>query len=171
MNVLKYLTLFLLLIASSSWQTPLNVQDRLPNIQVQNLDGQPVNIRSLHEPGKLMLISFWATWCKPCIKELNAVNDLLEDWQEEIDVKVVAISIDDARSFSRVRPFISGRGWEMPVYLDLNSDLKRALGVNNIPHVFILDAEGNIVWQHTSYTMGDEEEYFTVLKRLSLKNE
>ena len=170
MNVIKYLLLFSILLVSSSWSTLPYGQDQLPNIQVQTLNGQSINIRSLRESGKPMLISFWATWCKPCIKELDAINEVLEDWQDEVDFNVVAISVDDTRSLSRVRPFVNGRGWEIPVYLDQNADLKRALGVNNIPHVLIVDAAGKIVWQHASYQMGDEENYYKVLHDLSEKS-
>lgn len=170
MNIRNYLFVFSIVLISSSWSAPYE-NGQLPNVQIQGLNGKMVNIRDLQEVGKPMIISFWATWCKPCIKELDAVNEALEDWEEEFEVKVVAVSIDDARSFSRVRPFINGRGWEMPVYLDQNADLKRALGVNNIPHVFIIDAAGNIAWQHSSYTIGDEENYYNVLQRLASENE
>lgn len=148
-------------VSTNAW-----AQDKLPSVSIASLDGQQVNIQEIQEEGKPMIISFWATWCKPCIKELDAVNEAIEDWKEEVDFQMVAISIDDARSMARVRTLANGRAWDFSVYTDENSDLKRAMGVNNIPHTFIIDAEGNIVWQHASYNIGDEEEYLEVLKNL-----
>lgn len=163
LNVISVTILFL------SMHIQLHAQKKLPNIQVQNLNGKTVNIQTLQESGKPMLISFWATWCKPCIKELDAINEALEDWNDELEVTVIAVSIDDARSYPRIRPFVNGRAWEMEIYIDKNADLKRALGVNNIPHVFIINTEGEIVWQHASYNAGDEETYYDILLGLSHK--
>ena len=114
-----------------------------------------------------MVISFWATWCKPCIQELNNINDVYIDWQDETNVKVVAISIDDTRNIPKVGPLVNGKGWEYDVYIDANSDLRRALNVQTVPHTFLLDKDGNIVWQHSGYTPGDEEELFTLIQKLS----
>ena len=144
-------------------------QKKLPNVIVQDLQGKTVNIQDLQKSGKPILISFWATWCKPCIKELDAINESLDDWEEETGVTVIAISVDDTRSYPRIRPLVNGRGWEFSVYTDGNADLKRALGVSNIPHVFIVNAKGEIVWQHASYNTGDEETYFDILDGLSKK--
>ncbi len=142
-------------------------QDKIPSIQLKDLSGNMVDAAALENDGKPIVISFWATWCKPCIRELNAVNDQYIDWQEETGVKVVAVSIDDSRNSARVRPFIAGQGWEYEVYLDENQELKRALNVNNIPHTFLVDGNGEIVWQHNGYIPGDEDHLYELITQLA----
>jgi hypothetical protein len=100
---------------------------------------------------------------------LNTIQDRYADWQEETGVKIIAISIDDSRTSSSVAPFVSGKGWEYEVYLDINGDFKRAMNVNNVPHVFLLDGNGKIVLQHNSYTPGDEDELYEQIKLLTAK--
>ena len=113
-----------------------------------------------------VLVDFFATWCKPCMAELKNISDEYEDWQEETGVKIYAVSIDDTRSSSRVAPLVKGQGWDYEFLLDENSDFKRAMNVGDIPHTFVLDGEGNIVWQHASYAPGVEQEYIEVVKQI-----
>jgi thiol-disulfide isomerase/thioredoxin len=136
------------------------------NIEVKTLDGQSVSTSVINNDGKPIIINFWATWCSPCKRELNAIAEVYEDWVEETGVKLVAISIDDSRNVSKVAPYVNGSGWEYEVYLDPNGDFKRAMNVNNVPHTFLIDGNGNIVWQHNSYTPGDEDELFELVKKL-----
>lgn len=142
-------------------------QDKLPSINIKDLNGNQLDASSLSNDGKPMVISFWATWCKPCVRELNAINDMYVDWQEETGVKLVAVSIDDSRLSGKVRPFITSQGWEYDVYLDENSELRRALNVNNIPHTFLLDGNGEIVWQHNGYIPGDEDHLYELINTLA----
>ena len=136
------------------------------NITLRDIDGMNVPSSVIQNDGKPVIISFWATWCKPCNRELNTIKEVYEEWQEETGVKLVAISIDDARSASRVKPHVDGNDWPYEVYLDQNSDLKRAMGVVNVPHTFILNGEGEIVWQHTGYQDGGEEEVIDKVREL-----
>lgn len=140
----------------------------LPQVQLKTLDRKNVESNEVikNDSGPILLC-FWATWCKPCIKELDTYNNLYPDWQEETNVKIILISTDNARSMYRVAPFVNGKGWDFDVYLDANSDLKRAMNVVNVPHTFLLNKEGEIVWQHTSYMSGDEEEVLKEIKKLN----
>jgi cytochrome c biogenesis protein CcmG, thiol:disulfide interchange protein DsbE len=139
----------------------------LPSVSVKDLKGNTLSSSSFDNNGKPIIISFWATWCKPCIEELNAINDMYVDWVDETGVKLIAVSIDDARNAARVRPFVLGKGWEYEIYLDENSDLRRALNVNNPPHTFLLNGNKEIVWQHNGYVPGDEDVLFELVKKLS----
>lgn len=139
----------------------------LPNVTIKTLDGKNFNTTEIQNDGKPIIISFWALWCKPCQKELDAFNENYEDWQEETGVKIYAVSIDDSRSSSRVKPHVEGKDWEFDVLLDANSDFKRAMNVNMIPHTFLLDGNGKIVSQHTTYFEGAEHELYEEVKKLA----
>ena len=138
----------------------------LPNVDVQKIDGSSFNFKNIDNNGDPIVISFWATWCKPCTKELNNIAEVYEDWQDETNVKLVAVSIDDRRSQSKVAPYVNSSGWEYEIYIDPNSDLKRAMGVSTVPHTFLLDKNKQIIWQHRGYVEGDEYELFDEILKL-----
>ena len=157
MKKLMFLMLALFVGVSASAQT-------LPDVKVENQEGKVISIRDLVD-GTPMIISFWSTTCKPCIAELNAINESLYEWVEEVDMKVIAVSVDDARTLNRARS--QGNNWEdlICVY-DKNQDLKRAMNVNLTPHAFVVDGKGNIVYSHSGYTPGSEIELFEKIKAL-----
>lgn len=158
------ISFFILLMA---FAITANAQDKLPAVNIKKVAGENFNTSEISNNGKPMVISFWATWCKPCVQELTAISELYDDWQEETGVKVIAVSTDDSRNSSRVQPFVNARKWDYEVYLDPNSDFKRAMNVNNIPHTFLVNGKGEIVWQHNSYSPGDELELYELIKKLS----
>jgi len=163
---MKKLTSLLLALTLLSFTILPGEGDKIPATTVKKLDGTKVNSASFSNNGKPMIISFWATWCKPCKKELDAINENYADWTKETGVKLIAISIDDARSSGKVVTDVKLKGWEYEVYIDENQDFKRAMNVNNVPHTFIIDGNGNIVWSHNSYTEGDEETLYANVKKL-----
>lgn len=140
----------------------------IPSADVKDLGGNSFNTAHLTNNGKPMIINFWATWCSPCKRELNNIAEVYDDWVDETGVKLVAISIDDTRNIGKVAPYVNGKGWEYEVYIDPNGDFKRALNVNNVPHTFLVNGKGEIVWQHNSYSEGDEEELYEKVKELSM---
>jgi cytochrome c biogenesis protein CcmG/thiol:disulfide interchange protein DsbE len=139
---------------------------KLPIVDVKTLDGKTVNTATLSNNGKPIIISFWATWCKPCVAELTAISDVYTDWQEETGVKLIAVSIDDSRTSAGVKPLVDGKGWDYEVLLDANSDFKRAMNVNLVPQTFILNGNGEIVWQHTSFSQGSELGLIDVVRKI-----
>ena len=142
-------------------------KQHVPAVDVKKLDGSVFNTGKLSNDGKPMLIDFWATWCGPCKAELNAIADDYADWQKETGVKLVAVSIDDARNMEKVGPYANGKNWEYEILLDPNGDFKRAMNVNNVPHIFLVDGNGNIVWQQNSSAPGDEEKIFELVKKVA----
>lgn len=139
---------------------------KLPNISLKNLDGKNINIQNIENDGNPIVICFWATWCKPCIKELNNIADVYEDWQEETGVKIIAVSIDNSRASHKVKPRVNTNGWDYEVLLDVNSELKRAMGVGDPPYTFLLNGKKEIVYVHNGYTEGDEDELYEKIKKL-----
>ena len=165
----KFLLLFsisILSIALFAQEDGKNLK-KLPSTSVKTLDGQTINTAELSNDGKPMIVSFWALWCKPCINELTTIADVYPDWVEETGVKLVAVSIDDARSSSKVAPTVNGKSWEYEVLLDVNGDFKRAMNVNMIPHTFLVNGNGEIVWQHTSFSEGSELQLIEMVRKLN----
>ena len=157
-KILSFLCLVLAVATVSAQQ--------LPAVKVENAQGKIVSVRDLSQ-GKPLIIAYWSIACKPCIQELNAINDALADWRAEADVDVIAVSVDDARLKASAKAIASSRGWEFICVYDENQELKRAMNVSLTPQSFVVDAEGNIIYSHSGYTPGSEQELFD--KVLELK--
>ena len=139
---------------------------KLPAIQLKDMNGKSINTAELGFDGPV-IISFWATWCSPCKRELNTISELYPDWQEETGVNLVAVAIDDEKTKNSVPVYVNGKSWDYLVLMDSNSDFKRAMGVNNVPHTFLVDKEGNIVYSHNNYVPGDEEKLYEEVKKIA----
>lgn len=139
---------------------------KLASINIKDVDGKVVNTSTFNNGDKPYIVCFWATWCHPCLEELSAMAELYEDWQKETGVKIYAVSLDDTRTKGKVKPLVNSMEWEYEVFIDENSDFRRAMGVNNPPHTFIVGADGSILWQHAGYAEGDEEN--TIKKYIEL---
>ena len=138
--------------------TVQSVFAQLPQVTLKTMDGKAVRVDTLSNGGKPFVIDFFATWCKPCNRELDAISEVYADWQEETGVKIFAVSIDQGQNINKVKPLVDNHGWEYDVLLDPNGDLKRAFGIQMIPYVLIVDGQGNIVYRHAGYTDGEETE-------------
>lgn len=129
---------------------------KLPEVSLSDVNGKQVNVAELGKTGKVTVLDFWATWCVPCKKELNNINEVYDDWKKKYNVNVVAVSIDDSRSSVKVKPYAEGQRWSYDILLDVNSDLKRALNIQSVPFTVVVDQNGKIVYTHSGYTEGDE---------------
>mgnify|MGYP001827329257 CR=1 FL=1 len=138
----------------------------VPNISLKNLEGKTVSIAELAKSKDVKVLSFWATWCVPCINELDAISEVYEDWQDETNVEVIAISTDDSRTKKRIRPLVNGKDWEYQILLDENQDLKRAFNISSIPHTIVVK-NGKIIYRHSGYTPGAEEDLYEVIEEHS----
>ena len=150
------LVLFIALSALSAWAV-------LPDVTLHDVDGRSVHVSTLSQIGKPVIISFFATWCKPCMRELKAIDEVYSEWQEETGVEMYIVSVDQGQDAMKVKPLVDGYGWDYHVLLDPNSEFKRAMNVQNIPHVFVLNSKGEIVYNHMGYTDGDETTLRTYL--------
>lgn len=140
---------------------------KVPTVNIKDVAGNAINTGEYLNDGKPFVINFWATWCKPCNLELDNISDEYEDWVEETGVKIVAVSIDDQRNVNKVGPWVDAKGWEYDIWLDPNGDFKRALGVNNVPHTFLVNGEGNIIYSHNGYNPGDEDKLYEHILEIS----
>lgn len=161
MNTLKKLTLLLMLLPLA-----IAASAELPSVKLKTLDGKTVDTAELSNDGKPFVISFFATWCKPCNRELKAISEVYPDWQDETGMKLIAVSIDEGQNVSKVKPLVDSEGWEYEVLLDSNSEFKRSLGIQSIPHLLIIDGNGNIAKSHSGYTEGSEEHVIEEIREL-----
>ena len=151
---LKVKGILLLMLCAFSF----SVQAALPSVTLKDVNGHPVQIDQLGGKGKPVIISFFATWCKPCMRELKAIDELYADWQDEYGVEMYIVSTDQGQDSKKVKPLVDGQGWDFHVLLDPNGELKRAMNVQSIPHIFVLDGKGKTVYNHVGYGDGDELE-------------
>ncbi len=142
----------------------------LPNTQIKDVNtGKKMPFSQTIEKGKVTIISFWATWCVPCKKEIKNIAKKLPDWKKEADINYMAISIDEARAEGLVRTYAISQGWSFPYYIDPNSDLKRSLSFQSVPYTIIIDKNGKVAFTHIGYEEGGEGEVFAKAKELAAK--
>ena len=141
-------------------------QTTIPNITLNTLNGKSVKIQDEISKDKITILSFWASWCVPCINELDAISEVYEDWQEDFNLELIAISTDDARTQKRIRPMVNGKGWPYKILLDKNQELKRALNISTIPQIIILK-DSKIIYIHSGYSPGVEDEFYDIIKENS----
>ena len=158
---MKNKLLLLLLFTASAY-----AQKEMPGVTIKSENNKAYNVKDdFAEKDKLYVFCFWATWCVPCINELDAINQNYSEWSKELSLEVVAVSIDDARTQKRVKPLLNGKKWPYTVLLDANQDLKRALSVANVPYTVVVKNK-KIVYIHNGYSQGGENELYNKLKQL-----
>ena len=155
---MRKISLFLFLLLSFNSFS----QKSIPNISLIDFEGKKTKIFEAIEDDKITIISLWATWCFPCIKELDAINEVYDDWIEELEFNFIAVNVDDSRSVKRARALVNGKAWPYKIFLDSNQDFKRALGTSFIPQTLIVK-DRKILYQHTGYQPGDEDYLFEKL--------
>jgi peroxiredoxin len=165
MKIIAFSLLFVAFTFSALTQDA-EIGKSIPSVSITNAEGKSVNTAQIGN-GKPMVISFWATWCSPCKRELNTIHDVYQDWVSETGVQLVAVSVDDQKTADKVFVYSDAQQWEYLVLSDINGDFKRAMGVNNVPHTFLVDQNGKIVYSHNSYSPGDEELLYQEILKLS----
>ncbi len=143
----------------------INAQSTLPQLSLKDTQGKSIDLSEI-DTSTVTVFNFWATWCVPCINELDAINDEYIDWQDETDFKIIAVSIDDTRTSSRVAPLVNGKGWEYQVLLDTNQDFMRAVNATTVPFLIIVK-NNKIVYSHSGYTPGSEIELLEKIKEFA----
>src|SRR5690625_3964518 len=159
---MKKSLLMLLLFCSVS----LFSQNDIPSINLKTLDGKNFNSRELALDNKITVVSLWATWCVPCLRELDGISEVYDEWREETDFELIAVSFDDRRSVKRVKPLVNGKAWDYTILLDTNNDFQRALGAATVPYTFLIK-DNQIVYRHSGYSPGSEYELYEKIKELA----
>lgn len=164
--MLKFCSLALTLVLAVSVGS---AQDLMPDVDVKTLTGETVNAKDIGAKSGPSVVAFWATWCSPCKKELDAYAEYYDEWREELGAEVYAVTIDTRRQLSKVAPMVESKGWEFPILSDANQQLQQALNFQTVPQVFVLDKDGKIVYSHSGYVPGDEVEIADKLEALAGK--
>lgn len=141
-------------------------QQSIPNLSIITIENKSISLKSdFSEKDKIYVFSFWATWCAPCVQELDAISEVYEDWKKELNMELIAVSTDDSRTQKRVKPLVNGKGWDYTVLLDINQEFKRAMGISNVPYLIVVK-NGKIVFTENGHTPGGETELFEKLKNI-----
>ena len=159
-----FLSLLVLLTCAIS-----TVSAQLPSVTLKDINGKTIRTDTLSNNGKPFIIDFFATWCKPCNRELSSIDEVYDDWQQETGVRLVAVSIDQAQNINKVKPMVDQNGWRYDVLLDPNSEFRRSLGIQSVPYTVLLDGQGKIVYKHNGYTDGAEVELYKKVKEAAGK--
>lgn len=162
-----YFFLILLFLFNISFAQVNTNNKELSSVKLKTLDGKEVDLKSFVKTGQITIISFWATWCSPCKKELDNISPLMEDWRKKYKLEMVAISIDNSQTAQKVKPIVNGKDWDFEVLLDVNGDTKRTLNYNTIPFTLLIDKDKKIVYQHSGYVEGDENHLEEEIKKIS----
>jgi thiol-disulfide isomerase/thioredoxin len=158
----------LLLAAAGLMMTLAVAAQDLPKTQIKDLNsGKKVEFNSIVAKGRVTVISFWATWCIPCKKEIKNISAVLPTWKKEVDFDYATVSIDEVRAEGIARTYAISQGWNFPYYIDPNSDLKRSLNFQNVPFTLIIDKNGKIAFSHIGYEEGGEAEILKKIKELA----
>ena len=150
-----YFSILLLLIALNAFAQGDSVKI-FPNVNLKNMNGETISTSTFNNGKESILLIFWNSTYKIPSIELDVIEENYQNWKSEMDVKVIVISVDDSRTAARVSPVVSAKGWSFEFYLDINSDFKRAMNVNSLPHTFIITRVGEIVWQTVGFLDGEE---------------
>ena len=135
---------------------------QIPSVDLKDGSGKTVTMASLVDHKTPFAVTFWASWCRPCRQELEALTDAAPDWKEP--VRIYAVSVDDARSISRAKALAASSDWPVTVLYDTNAKFAKVMDVATIPHVFVFDKDGKRIYSHSGFIPGDEN---TLIEKLT----
>jgi len=133
--------------------------------RVKNVNGQQSNILKESGESEIIVLDFWATWCKPCIKALPKIEALSEEFKEN-SVKFIGVNGDSPRNTAKVKPFVKTHGISYPVILDKDQEIMSELLINAFPTLVIINRKGEILYTHKGFSNGDEKIIRSKIKEL-----
>ena len=127
-----------------------------PDFQLRSINNKAVSLSDFK--GQVVLIDFWATWCGPCKVAMPHIQRIFDENKENGFV-VLSISIDEARTASKVKPYIKSRGYTFEVLLDKETEAVSLYNPQKVlPYAVLIDRNGEVAWRHSGYVAGDEKE-------------
>ena len=137
------------------------------DLAFKQLDGSASEAVDFSRTEGPTIVAFWATWCAPCKQELDAYAKTYAAWRDAYGVEVYAVSVDQARAQAKVPGMVAEKGWPFPVLLDAEQTIMERLGLMSIPQMYIVDAAGNIAYEHAGFEPEDLAKVEAELARLS----
>ena len=129
---------------------------KAPDFRLKSTDGKMVQFYEQLGDGPI-LVDFWATWCIPCMQEMEQFQKLYETYHEK-GFEIYGISVDNPRTSSKIKPTVASKGWTFPILLDPDKEvLKKFGGKQKIPYLVVVSPEGNIVGIHEGYKAENEK--------------
>jgi cytochrome c biogenesis protein CcmG, thiol:disulfide interchange protein DsbE len=160
----KFLSLTVALL--TLFATVTFAQKQIPAAILKTLDGKTVNMSDYMGKGTPTIVSFWATWCAPCKRELDGYSKVYETWQKKYGVTLIAVSVDKKEAIAKVKPMVEQKGWKYTVLTDNDGTLQNALKLQSVPQTYILDKKGKIIHSQTGYAPGDEVAMEKIIKAI-----
>ncbi|MFK8057962.1 MAG: TlpA family protein disulfide reductase [Saprospiraceae bacterium] len=134
------------------------LQAQFPNLEVQDTSDVKFRLPDYVDGNNNYLVSFWATWCSPCKAELDAWQAYSQNWIDNHSIKIIGLSIDTERSKDRAVALWNDREWDGELLFTEMDSASVLLNFQTIPRVFLFDKNGDVIYDHTGYVPGDEEE-------------
>lgn len=122
------------------------------DLTVYDLEGNPKTLGEIITHDGVVVLDFWATWCRPCIMELEKLTEVYPEWKEETNVKIVLISIDSPNKISKIKEMAAKNKWQYELYIDSDNLTKKQMGITQIPNVYISDNKGNVLHHELGYS-------------------
>ena len=133
--------------------------------RLKNVNGQHSSIIKEAGNSQLIVLDFWATWCKPCIKAIPKISELAEHYENK-GVSFIGINTDSPRNLAKVKPFVKTHNIKYPVLLDVDQEIMNELLINAFPTLLILNREGKVLFTHRGFSNGDEKLIKSELEKL-----
>ena len=135
-----------------------------PQLVLDRLDGTIFSLEQALAEGPVV-VDFWATWCKPCIKGLPKIQALSKEYTGR-GVQVLTINIDGPRNLPKVRPFMRRYKLQLPVLLDPTNEVLKQFHLAGVPATLVIAADGEVFYKHQGYRPGDEKKLKAKLDEL-----
>jgi len=145
----------ILIILALVMAVSLCAEDVFPTFSLENIKGDKIDLEDHLEDGELVIIDFWATWCKPCMKALPELDKIDKEYD---NVTVIAVSIDRPRHVNKVKRVIRSKNFGFITLLDSDKMLQRELNLKNVPRTVIINSQRQILYDHSGFKIGDEVE-------------
>jgi len=153
-----------LILASAIWAQEIKTR-RAPDFTLPDIEGRNISLSKSLGQGPIY-ISFWATWCKPCLEELKIIEKLYERHKDK-GFRVFAINTEGPKASAKIKSFVKAYGITYTVLLDNDGEVfRRSYKGANMPYTVLVDSNGKVLFSGVGFKPGDEVE----IEKLVVKN-